>query len=141
MIPLPDIDEQATIKATREFLAKDYPRYKQLSLSRFATPSLVFDRMPGNKGDNTNRMERRQVVGADASAVVDEVEKAVRLMSEDNRKLIELRYFKNVPAYLVQQRLSITATPFRHRMHKALIEFAMIYGIYIIKGEQDEEQL
>ena len=127
MIP---IDEKATIKKARQFLANDFQQFKALSLSRYNMPS----GMPSGvavSGGMIDTMERKQVKGLDAVAVVDAVRDALEKMRPDNAKLIELKYINGVRVVDIACRIGYSERGTYKLINQALLEFGMLYGLIV----------
>ena len=127
MIP---IDEKATIKKARQFLANDFQQFKALSLSRYNMPS----GMPAGvavSGGMIDTMERKQVKGLDAVAVVDAVRDALEKMRPDNKKLIELRYINGVRVVDIALRIGYSERGTYKLINQALLEFGLLYGLIV----------
>lgn len=129
MIP---IDEKATIKKARQFLANDFQQFKALALSRYNMPS----GMPAGvavSGGMIDTMERKQVAGVDAVATVDQVRDALEKMQADNRKLLELKYFSHLSILDLCERLGYGHTTIATKLNQALLEFGLIFGLAVFK--------
>lgn len=129
MIP---IDEKATIKKARQFLANDFQQFKALSLSRYNIPS----GMPSGvavSGGMIDTMERKQVKGLDAVAVVDAVRDALEKMRPDNKKLLELKYFSHLSILELCERLGYGHTTIATKLNQALLEFGLIFGLAVFR--------
>ena len=127
MIP---IDEKATIKKARQFLANDFQQFKALSLSRYNMPSGMPSLVAGS-GGMIDTMERKQVKGLDAVAVVDAVRDALEKMRPDNAKLIELRYINGVRVVDIALRIGYSERGTYKLINQALLEFGLLYGLIV----------
>ena len=126
------IDEKATIKKARQFLANDFQQFKALSLSRYNMPS----GMPSGvavSGGMIDTMERKQVKGLDAVAVVDAVRDALEKMRPDNKKLLELKYFSHLSILELCERLGYGHSTVATKLNRALLEFGLIFGLAVFK--------
>lgn len=124
------IDEKATIKNARNFFKNDLEKYRALSLSRYAIPS----RMPAGvsvSGGMIDTMERKQVKGLDAVAVVDAVRDALEKMQPDNRKLLELKYLQKVKVIDIAYRTGYSERAIYKKINQALLEFGLLYGLIV----------
>lgn len=127
MIP---IDEKATIKKARQFLANDFQQFKVLALSRYNMPSGMPSLVAGS-GGMIDTMERKQVKGLDAVAVVDAVRDALEKMRPDNAKLIELRYINGVRVVDIALRIGYSERGTYKLINQALLEFGLLYGLIV----------
>ena len=127
MIP---IDEKATIKKARQFLANDFQQFKALALSRYNMPSGMPSLVAGS-GGMIDTMERKQVKGLDAVAVVDAVRDALEKMRPDNAKLIELKYINGVRVVDIALRIGYSERGTYKLINQALLEFGMLYGLIV----------
>ena len=125
MIP---IDEKATIKKARQFLANDFQQFKVLALSRYNMPSGMPSLVAGS-GGMIDTMERKQVKGLDA--VVDAVRDALEKMRPDNAKLIELRYINGVRVVDIALRIGYSERGTYKLINQALLEFGLLYGLIV----------
>ena len=127
MIP---IDEKATIKKARQFLANDFQQFKALASSRYNMPS-VMPSLVAVSGGMIDTMERKQVKGLDAVAVVDAVRDALEKMRPDNAKLIELRYINGVRVVDIALRIGYSERGTYKLINQALLEFGLLYGLIV----------
>lgn len=126
------IDEKATIKNARNFFKNDLEKYRVLSLSRYAIQSS----MPTGvavSGGMIDTMERKQVKGLDAVAIVDQVRDAMDKMQADNRKLLELKYFSRLSILDLCERLGYGHSTVATKLNRALLEFGLIFGLAVFK--------
>ena len=127
MIP---IDEKATIKKARQFLANDFQQFKVLALSRYNMPSGM-PSLVAVSGGAVDTVEKRQVAGVDAVAVVDAVRDTLGKMRPDNAKLIELKYINGVRVVDIALRIGYSERGTYKLINQALLEFGMLYGLIV----------
>ena len=119
-----EIDEKGTAKRVRMFLEKDLKTCLEIVNRRPEDlKSPVFDTQPKSTVSG-NSTEQRIVEFLHAEEILKEFHEALTNSSDETKKLITLRYIDGVTDTHIQERMQITATPYRHHKRKALNEIA-----------------
>lgn len=124
---LPELDEDKTIKNVKRFFEKEFPTLQNMAHTVFVDiKSPVISGMPVSHSAD-NGAETKVTLHAYAKDILGKVIKACGGLDQKHRHILELRYFKCLTWYEIEDLTGYGKTRGREILNESFLQFAWAF--------------
>nr|WP_275556823.1 ArpU family phage packaging/lysis transcriptional regulator [Pediococcus pentosaceus] len=124
---LPELDETKTVENVKRFFEKEFPILQNMAHTIFADiKSPVISGMPISHSSD-NRSETKATLHVYAKGMLEKVIKACGGLDQKHRHILELRYFKRLTWYEIEELTGYGKTRGREILNEAFLQFSWAF--------------
>ncbi|TLQ03633.1 RNA polymerase subunit sigma-70 [Pediococcus stilesii] len=125
---LPELDENKTIENTKRFFEKEFPTLQNMAHVVYVDiKSPVISGMPVSHSAD-NGVETKVTLHAYAKDILGKVVKACGGLDHKHRQILELRYFKKLTWYEIEQLTTYRRSQGTEILSEAFLQFAWAFA-------------